>query len=369
MPHWRWHWVYKGTGGITLPKPLREGSDFSPVSSVLWPLRICSGFNPAAAYGPRTGACTLREPPQVEPCRCANADDKAAMPGALPLCCALLTLGLSGRPWFCLAHSPSFGLGHHPSPLGYLCAASLGPFPSLSTEACVSAPSLAHNSRQRSWAERCRSVTRATCVSSLCSACWKLAAELTSASLKLPLCPGWSPSYWQGFPGWRNVSPFTASSQGQRSCLDSLFSLFCPTWLYGDLSCSFDWMRSSIRVQQLFLENCSTCRCIFHAFVGGGELYVHLFCHFDLSSSILFCSELDLYFHFLNVIPVFAQRTQKVWILHVGGVNKSFIEKVALFRNKITQLGRISKIISLVPFSIDSLSEDINLHPWHQLTM
>ena len=79
----------------------------------------------------------------------------------------------------------------------------------------------------------------------------------------------------KGVPRVRESFSLTAPSQGHRSHPDSFF-FFCPTWLLGDLSCSFGCMRSS-GVQWVFCENYVTCRCIFGVLVGEGELHVLLF--------------------------------------------------------------------------------------------
>ena len=41
------------------------------------------------------------------------------------------------------------------------------------------------------------------------------------------------------------------------------FPLFHPSWLHGDLSCDFGFMRSSASIQQLFCENCSHMQMYF----------------------------------------------------------------------------------------------------------
>lgn len=62
----------------------------------------------------------------------------------------------------------------------------------------------------------------------LCSACHSAAAALSSKPLKLPLCPGWSPSHWRGFPEWGNISSLTAPSQGHMSHPSYIFLLSYP---------------------------------------------------------------------------------------------------------------------------------------------
>ena len=66
------------------------------------------------------------------------------------------------------------------------------------------------------------------------------------------------------------------------------FFFFPPTQLCGDLFCNFGFMRFSASIQQVFWENCSTCKCIFDVFVGGGELPIFLFHHLDQAPLVLF---------------------------------------------------------------------------------
>ena len=50
------------------------------------------------------------------------------------------------------------------------------------------------------------------------------------------------------------------------------YGFFQQSWLCRSLSASF---------QLFFSETCSTCKCIFDVFVGGGELHVFLLCHLE----------------------------------------------------------------------------------------
>ena len=73
---------------------------------------------------------------------------------------------------------------------------------------------------------------------SLHCACRNLVAALSSEALKLPLWSDWSLCWWGSFPGCRNLSSFTVSSQECRSWPSSFLSLFFffffPTRLCGD---------------------------------------------------------------------------------------------------------------------------------------
>ena len=42
-----------------------------------------------------------------------------------------------------------------------------------------------------------------------------------------------------------------------------LLFFFNPTWLCGNFSCNFGFMILSASIQQIFCDNCTTCRCIF----------------------------------------------------------------------------------------------------------
>ena len=92
----------------------------------------------------------------------------------------------------------------------------------------------------------------------------------------------WTSQPAKGVPRAREPFLFHSSVPGAPVPSQFLFCLFHPTQLHGDLSCSFDYMRSSASFQLVFCENCSTCRCIFDVFVGEGELRVLLLCHLDL---------------------------------------------------------------------------------------
>ena len=75
--------------------------------------------------------------------------------------------------------------------------------------------------------------------SSLCSGCRRLAAAFSSEALKLPFCPSQPLCLWGGFPGYRNLSTFTAPFQGCRTHPDSfltfsLFFFFPQTQLHGN---------------------------------------------------------------------------------------------------------------------------------------
>ena len=94
------------------------------------------------------------------------------------------------------------------------------------------------------------------------------------------------------------------------------FFSFCPTWLRGDLSCSFGFMRFSLSVQQVFCENFSTCRYVFDVFVGGGELSVLLFCH--LAALFLTFWETSTLFSIV-IVPIYIP-TSRAWLfpfLHI----------------------------------------------------
>ena len=58
---------------------------------------------------------------------------------------------------------------------------------------------------------------------------------------------------------------------------------FCVILIYSLGSVSL-----STRLQFVFSENCSTCRCIFDMFVRGGDLSILLWCHHDLHSTKTF---------------------------------------------------------------------------------
>lgn len=68
----------------------------------------------------------------------------------------------------------------------------------------------------------------------------KLVAANSSEALKFPLCPSWSLCQWVAFPVCRNLSSFTAPSQGASPVLTpfslSLFFsfFFCPSHICGD---------------------------------------------------------------------------------------------------------------------------------------
>ena len=64
------------------------------------------------------------------------------------------------------------------------------------------------------------------------------------------------------------------------SCLIP-YGSFLQLWLYRSLSAS---------LQLVFTESCSTRRCIFDVFVGGGKFSVFLLYHLDLSSNRLYCT-------------------------------------------------------------------------------
>ena len=62
----------------------------------------------------------------------------------------------------------------------------------------------------------------------------------------------------------------------------SFFLSFHPTWLCGDLSCSFGCIWDLLCFQLVFCGNCFTRRCIFDMFMKEGELRMLLLCHLDL---------------------------------------------------------------------------------------
>lgn len=83
---------------------------------------------------------------------------------------------------------------------------------------------------------------------SLCSGCHKLAAAFSSEALKLQFCPSQPLCLWGGFPGYRNLSSFTAPFQGVQDpswFLSDFLFLFLffsnpVTWRF---SCSFSSLR------------------------------------------------------------------------------------------------------------------------------
>ena len=77
-----------------------------------------------------------------------------------------------------------------------------------------------------SWEGECSDGHGPSVLVSLSSACCKLAGALSSEPLNLPICPSWSPGWLRVFPGWGNISSFTASSQGCSSYPNSFFSFF-----------------------------------------------------------------------------------------------------------------------------------------------
>lgn len=163
----------------------------------------------------------------------------------------------------CLACAPTCYPGHIPGPLSCLHAAKLS-FPGSCGLKPVSAPSCSLHLQPGAWDGKCSSITRVVVWVSLpCAAVDQLPhPPLQPLRLQSPVGP---PSPWCSLPGWGKISSFTAPSQGCRSLPHSLSSCsLCPAWLYGNLSYSFGWMRSSGSFQWIFCENCPTCRCIFH---------------------------------------------------------------------------------------------------------
>ena len=57
------------------------------------------------------------------------------------------------------------------------------------------------------------------------STCRKVSSPLSSEPLKLPFCPGWSPSWWMGVPRMRDSFPFTTPSQGHFKYFPLVFSI------------------------------------------------------------------------------------------------------------------------------------------------
>lgn len=151
----------------------------------------------------------------------------------------------------------------------------------------------AHTSRWVSQAGRCREVARTFVLVSL--SILPATRHLLHASLSL-----WSSLYVLAeLP----TSEWSSQGKGTFPLLELpprvpcpiwfLFSLFDfdPTQLHDDLSCnfSFDFMRFSASIQQIFYENFSPWRGIFDVFVGGGEFQVLLF-HYLHESSVRYFS-------------------------------------------------------------------------------
>ena len=83
-----------------------------------------------------------------------------------------------------------------------------------------------HTSISVSWPGECREVARTLCAGfslfcllqpSCCTLLWGYEA---------PFLPSWSPKQWSVFPGWGNLSSFTAPFQECRSCPSSFFFSF-----------------------------------------------------------------------------------------------------------------------------------------------
>lgn len=82
-------------------------------------------------------------------------------------------------------------------------------------------------------------------------------------ALKLHFCPSCSLYCWRVSQG-EGIFPLSQlPSRGAGPIQIPPLSLFGPAWLYGDLSCNFDFMRSSASIQHIFYENCFTSRYIF----------------------------------------------------------------------------------------------------------
>lgn len=115
-----------------------------------------------------------------------------------------------------------------------------------------------------------KEVARTLCADLSLLFCHKPAVTLFSKPLKLTFCPDSSPYQWSSFPGWETLSFSTAPYQRWKSPHDSFF-FFLLIQLQGDLFCNFDLIKSSASLQQVFYENCSTCRYIFNVVVEAGS--------------------------------------------------------------------------------------------------
>lgn len=70
--------------------------------------------------------------------------------------------------------------------------------------------------------------------------------------------------------------PLRGTGPKQLPLLFPFPSVLCPSWLHGDLSCSFRCLRSSASVQPVLCENCSICRCTVDAFVERDAFHILL---------------------------------------------------------------------------------------------
>lgn len=186
-------------------------------------------------------------------------------------------------------HTPGCGLDDTSASLGCLCIAN----PSLLPRSLFWSP---FSSSQTPCAPADRCLRLGTAGSGQDPLYWSLSVlPATSQLLHFPLslwssllCASWYPYLWSGFPEWANLSSFTTPPRDAGPILIGIFFFFHPSWLYDDLSYNFGFMRYSASIQQVFCENCSTCRCIFDVFVGGSELHILLLCHLNPASFVSF---------------------------------------------------------------------------------
>ena len=176
---------------------------------------------------------------------------------------------IMGLLWWTRApsHTPlSCSLVHTPGPLGCLRKPNQVLSPCLSTKPEFQHPAAVYSSRCASQAGSAAR-WRPSALVPLYPA-WQPASPCTflSGKFQAPAAPS---RLAKEFPRVRETFLFHSSLPRVQVLSQFPFFPFSPTWLCGDLSCSFGCVRSSASFQLVFCENCCRCSCIFDVFVEG----------------------------------------------------------------------------------------------------